>query len=145
MRAAGLLGFLLVFASSPLNAGEMYQWVDENGKRHFTDKPPPAGVAAQKSALPVAAPVSRESAAEDDAGPEQASATDTQRKAREKQRDQARQRQEAQHKQRLADEEERVRREQRKAAQAKEEKCKRLKDVADKAYSFKERYEAECK
>ncbi|AQQ69096.1 hypothetical protein Mag101_16775 [Microbulbifer agarilyticus] len=31
---------LCVFTNSPVIAGELYRWVDENGKVHFGDRPP---------------------------------------------------------------------------------------------------------
>ena len=39
-----LWAVLLIFGTVPaLTAGEIYQWVDEDGVQHFTDGPPPPG------------------------------------------------------------------------------------------------------
>lgn len=37
------IAFILVYASS-LFAGQIYQWTDSSGKKHFSDSPPPASV-----------------------------------------------------------------------------------------------------
>jgi hypothetical protein len=36
---AGILGLAALFAGAPLAATEMYTWTDENGVRHYSDKP----------------------------------------------------------------------------------------------------------
>lgn len=35
--------FLLLFVLAQPCAGQMYEWVDENGQRHFSDQKPPTG------------------------------------------------------------------------------------------------------
>lgn len=134
---------LLMLAPSAGAAGEMYQWVDENGKRQFSDKPPPQGVNAQKAAVPSA---TRVSGANEMAGDDESDGAGAKPRAdREKTRQQYDAYRLEQAKKQAAEEEERRWREQRDKAKAKEEKCKRLKDLADKAYGMKPRYEAECK
>jgi len=142
--AGGIFGVMAVLAvSGPVEAGEMYQWVDADGKKHFTDRPPPPGIGAEKAALPAApAPGRQAQAASDGAAAEPAS--DFARQLREKQQKMAQERMQAQKEQGLSAEEERKKRAAQKQAQQKADKCKRLKDVADKAYAFKGRYEREC-
>jgi len=36
--------FVLLAASSPAAAADMYSWTDANGVKHFSDSPPPANV-----------------------------------------------------------------------------------------------------
>ena len=38
--------------------GELYKWVDENGKVHYSDRPPPPNAKQQKSIQPKASPQS---------------------------------------------------------------------------------------
>ena len=45
MRLGGIL--LLFWAS--LAFGQVYQWVDENGVRHFSDQPPPDGRESERA------------------------------------------------------------------------------------------------
>jgi hypothetical protein len=136
---------LLWGAASALPAAEMYQWVDAQGKRHFTDKPPPAGVAAERSAVPSAFRVSK------DVPPESDDLTDEERrraqaeKARQKQWQEASDRREKDARRWQEEADDRERKQKRAAAVKKEEDCKRMKDLADQAYSFKSRYERECK
>lgn len=150
VAAAILIGLLLLSAAiPPAGAAEMYQWVDANGKRHFTDKPPPAGVNAERAVLrPAPALTAPAADAADDEVPE------TEVRAREQQRlDAMRRENERQwrddvEKSRLAEQarQEAQRREREAKLQAdKDEKCERLKDVADKAYAFRGRYEKECR
>jgi len=40
MRAT-LLALMLMAAAGPLSAGELYRWVDQDGRVHYTDQPPP--------------------------------------------------------------------------------------------------------
>ena len=40
MRAS-ILALMLMAAANPVLAAEMYRWVDEHGKVHYTDQPPP--------------------------------------------------------------------------------------------------------
>ena len=40
MRAS-ILTLLLIAAAGTASAGELYRWVDEDGKVHYTDQPPP--------------------------------------------------------------------------------------------------------
>ena len=43
-RRLFLWAVLLIFSMVPgLAAGEIYQWIDEDGVQHFTDGPPPPG------------------------------------------------------------------------------------------------------
>lgn len=37
-------GLLLLCLSLPLTAGELFRWVDETGRVHYSDQPPPAKV-----------------------------------------------------------------------------------------------------
>ena len=41
MRAAYILALLLIGAAGAACAEELYRWVDEDGKVHYTDQPPP--------------------------------------------------------------------------------------------------------
>jgi hypothetical protein len=43
----GVILFLLF--SAPLAFGQVYQWVDENGVRHFSDQPPPDGRESERA------------------------------------------------------------------------------------------------
>jgi hypothetical protein len=145
-RKAGVSFAAMVLLMSAVSAAsEMYQWVDADGKKHFTDRPPPAGVAVEKAAVPVApAPGKPAEAGEDASAAGKEPAPDFARQLREKQQKMARERMQSQQQQRLAADEERQKRAAQKKARDKEEKCKRLKDVADQAYGFKARYEREC-
>lgn len=128
------------------HAAEMYQWVDENGKRHFTDKPP-VGIAAEKSAIRTLPTLSRPAAGEEqgaEGGSDDEVANLKRENAALKQRRQLESRYEEESRRRLEQmEEERRQREEAQRAE-KEDKCKRLKDLAYKAYAFKGRYEREC-
>ena len=41
MKIKYVLFLLLFFLVEAINAAEMYRWVDDNGKVHYTDTPPP--------------------------------------------------------------------------------------------------------
>ena len=44
------LGIFLLFVLLPISSGisaEIYKWEDKNGKIHYSDSPPPAGVGAE--------------------------------------------------------------------------------------------------
>jgi Domain of unknown function (DUF4124) len=46
---------VLVFCLwTPLEAGQIYQWIDKNGVRHFTNEPPPPGakIVNEQKAIP---------------------------------------------------------------------------------------------
>jgi hypothetical protein len=38
---AKIVAFVLIAAAGALQAGELYRWVDQDGKVHYTDQPPP--------------------------------------------------------------------------------------------------------
>lgn len=45
---------VILIVCLPYNAGaEMYQWVDEDGTKHFTNSPPPEGINADKSTVEI--------------------------------------------------------------------------------------------
>ena len=48
----------LVAIALPAWAGEMYKWVDETGKVHYSDQPPPANARQQKTIQPKVTPQS---------------------------------------------------------------------------------------
>lgn len=41
--------FFFLFLWSSLVFGQVYQWVDENGVRHFSDQPPPDGQSSERA------------------------------------------------------------------------------------------------
>lgn len=145
----GLLLSLALAAAIPVSAAEMYQWVDENGKRHFTDKPPPSGIASEKAPLKSLPPITKtpDVAVSDDIDAVEARerAREQREIAAEKRREKNEKRYEEDRLRREQEAEDEIWRKKQKAEADKEEKCKRLKAVADQAYSFKSRYERECK
>lgn len=44
---------VLLFIFSITTSGEMYKWVDHNGKTRYTDQPPPAGAAKTEKKLEI--------------------------------------------------------------------------------------------
>jgi len=45
---------VILIVCLPYNAGaEMYQWVDENGTKHFSNSPPPEGIKTDKSTVEI--------------------------------------------------------------------------------------------
>lgn len=144
LRNVGMVFSLvaLVLAGAAVEAAEVYRWVDADGRKHFTDHPPPPGIAVEKAALP-AAPAPGQPAGGVVQGTGEPAA-DFARQLREKQQKMSREREKTRQQQQLSAEEERLKRAAQKQAQEREEKCRRLKDVADKAYGFKARYEREC-
>src|SRR5690606_22057400 len=55
MRRLRLPLLFLAMASSIAWAGQVYEWTDANGKRHFSDTPP-AGIAAKPTGIRTSAP-----------------------------------------------------------------------------------------
>jgi hypothetical protein len=61
-----VLGSMLVFTA--LASAQMYRWVDEDGRVHYTSTPPPPGVKARTLRAPSAAPAPAADDAAKDAG-----------------------------------------------------------------------------
>ncbi|GIX35120.1 MAG: hypothetical protein KatS3mg126_0899 [Lysobacteraceae bacterium] len=73
MRAIALL-LPLLFAYS-VTAAEIYKWTDDKGRVHYSDQPPPEGVASERRSIAQGTPTSSEPAkadAEDAAAAERA-------------------------------------------------------------------------
>jgi hypothetical protein len=50
MRIRSLLAVAVIFIALPCIAGQIYEWIDENGVKHFTNEPPPPGATVVKEA-----------------------------------------------------------------------------------------------
>jgi len=60
-----ILAVMLAFAAAA--SAQMYRWVDENGRVHYTATPPPAGVQSRTLAAPSSPPPAAPAPASDDA------------------------------------------------------------------------------
>jgi hypothetical protein len=56
MRMRFYVGVIIAALAIPAAAQQMYRWVDENGRTHITDTPPPASAKGVRSVKPGAAP-----------------------------------------------------------------------------------------
>ena len=69
---------LLLATAVPVMAGDMYEWTDANGVRHFSDSPPPGGVKGKritvKGGITSNEPVEQQDAASANDGPALAAA-----------------------------------------------------------------------
>ena len=54
MRVAYLIAAVLLVPYASAHAGELYKWTDENGRTHYSDKPPAGKVAEARAVAPVA-------------------------------------------------------------------------------------------
>lgn len=152
MRGTGMTACLLaiqLLAMPAAMAGEMYQWTDANGKRHFTDKPPPPGVQAERSTLrdlPAKGP--RQDAEANAGGEDPAAAFQREQAAdlaeRRRERQEAKQKREDAEKRWAAEQEDREWEHAKRQREQKETKCRNLKDAADRASGLKARWEKEC-
>ena len=75
---------LVLAGTLPLHAGEMYRWVDKEGKLHFSDQPPPADAKqSQQLVTPVVPERSERSERSEGDNESSASYADRQRRAAE--------------------------------------------------------------
>lgn len=57
MYAKWIAGVVVLAAALPVMGGQLYKWVDADGKVHYSDQPPPGNVRKQETLRPSGAPV----------------------------------------------------------------------------------------